>query len=123
MLTSIYAISSLIRTGFKSSSDANVNTFIKKDVDDTTSHPYIVYGNRNGVKVFEVKISDITYSLPSLLKAMDTFIKAMIVFHRGYPPRGVHVLTFIQQAVFKISTNDDYKNGDLKTLIKEFQDA
>jgi hypothetical protein len=70
----------------------------------------------NGSVAYAVIQSNLFYEMASVLAAADTCFKAAFVMHLNYPVAAKSTWTFIQTAVFNISTEHD---GDLGSRILE----
>lgn len=65
------------------------------------------------------------YEVDSPLKAVDLTFKMFHVLHMLYPPECEQIWTFLQRAVYNISTSRDKvhpKTSDLITKYRQFQE-
>jgi hypothetical protein len=74
-------------------------------------------GANDGTVVLAVVQSNLYYELPTVMAAIDTCIKACFLMNLGYCPGARSSWTFVQKAVYDISTeNDDMGSKVLQLL-------
>ena len=74
-------------------------------------------GNRN----FYVKNDEVTYILPTILKAVDTAIKLHSVLNLQYDVECEGILTFIQKYFYDIDTEFDRVSPSCAILLKKLE--
>lgn len=75
--------------------------------------------SKNAITARYVIINDTHYEVTSVVKAVDTCLKAIFVLNAEYPKESCHVWQFIQRAIFKIKTKYDKSYTSVNTLMTD----
>jgi hypothetical protein len=69
-----------------------------------------------------VKVDEASYTLPTVLRAVDVAIKTYFVLNLQYDPVSINIYTFLQKFVYSIETVHDRISPSVATLLKEVSD-